>query len=137
MTTHKILFSHQHSHFINVIFVDTLEELKIQWDNVRTKYPDNEILGGEFDNTTGGFCAYNYKDGHDLGDLVFLNKMYPVVVHECVHAAIAFIDNKVMSSKIVGDMAQDEQHEYYHEALATTVEVLFAQIQEIIENGLP
>lgn len=136
MTTYRILFSpNQHPHFLNLTIVDSVEELSEHWEYIKTKYPEGEVLSEEFDLSIGAFCAYNYGSGEDLGDIVFYNMTYPVVAHECTHAAISFFDHKISQSKVVLAMSQDEQHEYYHEALATTVENLFAQIQEIMENG--
>lgn len=129
---HKIFFSPgQHPHFMNLVFVDNYDELKSYWGNLPKMYPDSNILTEDMGEETGAFCAYNYLDAEDLGHLVFLEKGSPIIVHECVHAAISFFDHKVMGSSAVLEMGEDEQHDYYHEGLATTTEILFAQIDRI------
>lgn len=132
--THKILFSpDQHPHFINVTFVDNLAELENQWNIHQNKYSEDSVQKEPFDFSTGAFCAFNHEGKEDLGDIIFFERSLQVIAHECTHAALSFVDCRVMSSSVVMAMPKEDQYEYYQEAIATTVENLFGQIEKLLD----
>jgi hypothetical protein len=55
-----------------------------------------------------------------------------LLVHECVHAALAFVSAKVMRSGAVLAMSDDEQDTYFNEAVPQVVEKLFTQAEELL-----
>ncbi len=124
----QILFSPQHKHFINVEIVGSLEELAQKWHHEQSaRNCQPEPMGED----TGAFCVFDHEsETEDLGVIYFWNTVRRVIAHECVHAALSFLDCKVMVSKAVEVMSQDDQYEYYQEALAIIVEELFGQIEE-------
>lgn len=121
----------QHPHYVKVKVADSGEEAFRLWvaaDAEVNLHPTNEWLAD-----TGAFTVYNHNSQTDnLGTIVFLERSRRIICHECVHAALSFLDHKVMVSEKVKSMTEEDQYEYFQEALATTTDELFAQIEEKI-----
>ena len=109
-------------YFYEVKFVTSEEQLAAEW-------------GEGFQTGTLAFCSHDFDSAENcVGQLVFLDKSPKTIVHECVHAAMAFYNHKVYSSKEVQAMTEEEQIDYYEEALAVLTENLFGQVVELVEG---
>jgi len=83
------------------------------------------------------FCRYDFDStGNCVGQLVFWNKSLKTIVHECVHAAMAFYNHKIHASEEVQAMTEEDQVNYYEEALAVLTENLFGQVIGLVEEHL-
>lgn len=83
-------------------------------------------------------CCFDHDaPDHDLGFLHFNAEdlTRAILVHEATHAALHFIMQHVMSSARVEAMGEEETQAYFDEALAQTVEVIFAQLERRCFNA--
>ena len=135
----EILFAPgQHPHSIGVVIVPTLAEM-------------HQILGSSGGSTphiieAGGgppraafFCDYDSQDKTKLGFVIFAGEALSpaIMVHELTHAASFFVTCYVMTSAAVRAKAEEEQQDYYEEAIAYTIEALFQQLFEFVYTAAP
>ena len=80
-------------------------------------------------------CIYDYDcKGPMMGKLVFGRRKLTraLVVHEVVHAAIAFAHDRILRSKQCKKMKPAERNEYIEEAIARLSENLFEQVETLV-----
>jgi len=120
----KIHFTDQHKIFAEVRVFDNQSELKKFWRDKKSW--SHEIKA---------FVIYHYGAKNNTPAKIFFAReclSMGTIAHECSHAALNFIHDKVMPSETVSKMTLEEQGEYYDEAMATVVGNLFDQIEENI-----
>lgn len=126
----------QHPHYIGLVIVPTLAEMHQILESLGGMTPHVPEAGG------GPPRAAYYCD-HDgstkLGFTIFSGENLDpgILVHELTHAASHFVNCFVMTSATVQAKSEEEQQDYYEEALAHTVENLFDQAFEYIYGAAP
>lgn len=111
---------------VALVLVDTCAELR---ETVAT-------WGGHaVDDDMEACCCFDFDAvGRDYGFMIFAREKLTraLLVHECTHAALAFVGAEVMPSETVTAMAENEQAEYYDEACARVCEHLFEQAEQLL-----
>lgn len=112
----------EHAHGLDAIVCETREDFFRHALIVSGERPDPDMRA---------FCWFDHESkGPGYGKLVFLRQHLDrsIVVHECVHGAMLFVQHVVMASEAVVVMTEEEQADYYHEACAQVTQMLFEQV---------
>lgn len=90
---------------------------------------------GHVDKDLHACCCWNYGAKGPLhGFLLFAREKLTrrLIVHEVTHAALLFVNHRVMHAPEVQAMDDQERSDYYEEAVAQITESLFAQAEELL-----
>jgi hypothetical protein len=114
---------------IEIRLTETLDELNAIAHHV-----------GHVDKDLHACCCWNYGAKGPLhGFLLFAREKLTrrLIVHEVTHAALLFVNHRVMRAPEVQAMDDQERSEYYEEAVAQITESLFAQADEMLLPNNP
>jgi len=128
----------QHPHSIGVVIVPTLAEMHQILASSGASTP-HIIEAGGGPPRAAFWCDYDNPDKTKLGYVIFAGEALDpsIMVHELTHAASFFVNCYVMRSKAVQAKEIEEQHDYFDEALAHTIETLFEQLFEFVYTAAP
>ena len=136
--TELLLSPEQHPHSIGVVIVPTLAEMHQILESSGASTP-HIIEAGGGPPRAAFWCDYESEDKTKLGYVIFAGEAInpAIMVHEITHAASFFVNCYVMTSAAVSAKAEEEQQDYYEEALAHTIETLFEQLFEFVYTAAP
>lgn len=114
----------QHPHYYEIRVAKDQEVMRKEWADI--------------DDDVEAFCAFDVDSvdsGSDcLGTIVFRQDKFnrSNIVHECTHGAICFVIHCCMHSGAVSEMPEQEQQEYFEEAVPRVTASLFEQVEAML-----
>lgn len=132
---------HQSRDWINVKLYSSLDRIKVMQggaeylDNIIEKMrgkknitPTGDTIVGFFEAPPENFKP-NTKKGRCAGTIVMIDDPgINVIAHEATHAAHCYTSAAYLALQKSKRLTHDEEHEWYHEAIATVVESIVSQI---------
>lgn len=121
----------QHPHCIGLVMVATVAEMCAILETLDGEHVLLPEAGG---GPPMAVCCYNHDGPVEFGFVMFAEETLSVgvMVHELSHAALRFVSDKVMTSANVQAKSEQEQNDYFDEALAHTIEALTEQAFPIL-----